>query len=326
MEKMITFVLSAALTFVLSVFVSPLNYAEAAYHKANQSLNRGGGCQSLSSSTLEEKASPYGQTIASASSKYGVSTDLIKAVITIESCFKPNARGSSGEKGLMQLMPGTARRFEIHDGYNTWQNIHGGTRYLSFLLGHYEGNAQRAVAAYNAGEGNVNPNGRIPNTGYVAKVMHAYNKFTTGDDVVYDPIKAAQTADETVPSLASNAADSVAPTTEQVSEPVREVVQAVSIPATSGNLVKPMKAILRQSSRGSQQIVRPLQVAQMEADKVLPWDDLHAGAAGGHYQVQTGDTVYQVMRETGVSVQRLIKLNRLPAPYSIQAGQTLRLN
>lgn len=80
-------------------------------------------------------------------------------MITIESCFNTRAVGTSGEKGLMQLMPGTARRFNVTNGFNVWQNVHGGTKYLGYLLDRYDGRTPRAVAAYNAGEGNVKYHG-----------------------------------------------------------------------------------------------------------------------------------------------------------------------
>lgn len=135
------------------------------------------GCQTLSPTVLAKKANPYAPVISKAAQRYGVNPALIKAVITIESCFKPGARGSSGEKGLMQLMPATARRFGLQ-GHGTWHNIHAGTRYLATLLARYQGNTHRAVAAYNAGEGNISPNGAIPNSYYVGKVMNAWRKFT----------------------------------------------------------------------------------------------------------------------------------------------------
>jgi hypothetical protein len=257
MEKIIPIALRVAFVFALSIVSALPALAEA------------GGCQTLSSSNLEQKAIPYGKPIASAASKFGVSKDLIKAVITIESCFKSTARGSSGEKGLMQLMPGTARRFNIRNGYNAWQNIHGGAQYLGFLLGHYDGNAQRAVAAYNAGEGNVSKAGRIPNKGYVGKVMHAYNKFSDGDDRVYMPQRSPRTA-------------------------------------------KLTRAVLR---------MKP------ETDQVLPWSDLRIAptSSANTYVVNAGDTVYEVMRQTQVPVPQIIRLNHLPAPFSIKAGQVLRL-
>lgn len=149
------------------------------------------GCQTMSSDSLHSRASSFQPTIQSAAGRYGVSTSLVKAVITVESCFRPKARGSLGEKGLMQLMPATARRFNIRNGYNAWQNIHGGTRYLSYLLQRYDGNLQHTVAAYNAGEGRIKPGKRIPNKAYVSKVMQAYGKFSGGKKVEVMTVPAA---------------------------------------------------------------------------------------------------------------------------------------
>ena len=166
MNKGVFSAVSLALTAALITSANLSNTAHAA------------GCQTLSSNSLQEKASTYHPTIQSAASQHGVSASLIKAVITVESCFRSKARGSLGEKGLMQLMPATARRFNISNGYSPQQNINGGTRYLSYLLERYNGNVQHTVAAYNAGEGNIKPNGRIPNKSYVSKVMQAYGKFS----------------------------------------------------------------------------------------------------------------------------------------------------
>lgn len=323
------FALSVALVIFLSATPFHINNAEASAKNVSQSkavksgksrhsrkrIRRsggGGGCQSLSSSTLAQKASPYHDNIASASAKYGVSKDLIKAVITIESCFKSKARGSLGEKGLMQLMPGTARRFSVRDGYNVRQNVHGGARYLSYLLARYDGNAQRAVAAYNAGEGNVRKNGRIPNTGYVSKVMQAYGKFAGGGAPTFVAAKA------------------------YTPEP------SVSEKPASRQLVKPMKAVFSQPLAAKMKPAAKVQKAAYVtkqavitkrsapvSDSALPWADLHTTSGTGNstagYRVKAGDTVYEVMRQTGVPVKTIIRLNRLPAPYGIQAGQTLRL-
>lgn len=275
MSKIITSAFSVALALSLSLIPTLSNTAQAS-----------GGCQNLSTPALEQKADPFNGSIHSASQKYGVSKDLIKAVITIESCFKPTARGTSGEKGLMQLMSGTARRFGVSNGYSAWQNIHGGARYLSYLLGHYQGNAKRAVAAYNAGEGNVGVGGKIPNAYYVNKVMHAYGKFSgNGRDALFVPAKAYQPGSPVL-----------------------------------------MKASLRMDG--------PIAAAPSpsRAGGVLPWGDMiahakHAvkGNAGSH-TVQSGETVFEVMRQTGVPVKQIIRLNHLPAPYGIQAGQNLRLD
>ena len=138
-------------------------------------------CDQLSSATLHRKARPYHGTISHAARKYGVSSNFIKAVITVETCFRSGLRGTSGEKGLMQLMPSTAKRFGIKNRFSTWENIHGGTRYLSYLLKHFNGNKAYAAAGYNGGRGAVSKK-----TGpkfyavrnYSRMVMNAYRKFT----------------------------------------------------------------------------------------------------------------------------------------------------
>lgn len=144
-----------------------------------------GGCHTLSRSSLENKAQSYQNSIRSAAQSNGVHEDLIKAVIAVESCFKSRARGTSGEKGLMQLMPGTAARFNVRSGYNAWENVHGGASYLRHLMRYYNGDTRRAIAAYNAGEGNVRPGGVIRNKEYVRKVMSAYSTLAGGGDAVY---------------------------------------------------------------------------------------------------------------------------------------------
>jgi hypothetical protein len=138
-------------------------------------------CDQLSSATLNRKAMRYQGTINHAARKYGVSSHFIKAVITVETCFRSGLRGTSGEKGLMQLMPATAKRFGVKNRFSTWENIHGGTRYLRYLLGQFNGNKAYAAAGYNGGRGAVNKK-----TGpkfyavrnYSRMVMNAYRKFT----------------------------------------------------------------------------------------------------------------------------------------------------
>jgi hypothetical protein len=99
--------------------------------------------------------SRYDSVIVDAARKFDVDAALISAVIKAESDFNPREYSNKGAQGLMQLMPGTAVRFGVTNAWDPVANIYGGVRYLRWLLETFEGNADYAVAAYNAGEGNV---------------------------------------------------------------------------------------------------------------------------------------------------------------------------
>jgi soluble lytic murein transglycosylase-like protein len=93
--------------------------------------------------------------IEQASTKYGVSSSLVKSVIHAESSFDSMSVSGAGAKGLMQLMDNTARGLGVTDSFDPEQNINGGTRYLSEMLNKYNGSEAVALAAYNAGPGRI---------------------------------------------------------------------------------------------------------------------------------------------------------------------------
>jgi Transglycosylase SLT domain len=99
--------------------------------------------------------SKFDTFIVQAAKKFDVDVALVSAVIQAESNFNPHEISNKGARGLMQLMPATAERFGVSDSYDPEANIYGGVRYLRWLLQTFHGNADLAVAAYNAGEGNV---------------------------------------------------------------------------------------------------------------------------------------------------------------------------
>src|SRR5438067_6663247 len=99
--------------------------------------------------------SKYDKLIVEAGKKVDVDAALISAVMKAESDFNPREVSNKGARGLMQLMPATADRFGVVNSFEAKANINGGVRYLRWLLDAFEGNADLAVAGYNAGEGNV---------------------------------------------------------------------------------------------------------------------------------------------------------------------------
>ena len=120
--------------------------------------------------------------ISSASRKYGVDVGLIRAVIKAESNFNPQAVSHAGARGLMQLMPATARSLGVSDSFDPEQNVMGGTRFLKDMLQRYNGDVDSALAAYNWGPGNVDKRpDRLPREtrDYLARVKQLYASYTS---------------------------------------------------------------------------------------------------------------------------------------------------
>lgn len=130
---------------------------------------------SSSPATATDNSASFAGIVNQAANTYGISPNLLNAVIDQESSFQPNAVSGAGALGLMQLMPSTAQTLGVTNPLDPAQNIDGGAKYLSQLLNQFNGNVSLALAAYNAGPDAVTQYGGIPpyaeTQNYVASVM-----------------------------------------------------------------------------------------------------------------------------------------------------------
>jgi soluble lytic murein transglycosylase-like protein len=112
------------------------------------------------------------------SEKYKVDKNLVMAIIKQESGFNPNAVSHAGAQGLMQLMPGTAKKLGVLNPFDVTQNIEGGVKHLRGLMDRYRGNIVLAIAAYNSGGGSVDKYGGVPpyaeTQNYVKRILSNY--------------------------------------------------------------------------------------------------------------------------------------------------------
>ncbi|WP_020396918.1 lytic transglycosylase [Thiolinea disciformis] len=257
-------------------------------------------CDQHSSSTLERKAEEYEEIIQSAAEQAGVNANLIKAVITAETCFRPTAISPQGAAGLMQLMPATALRFGAFDT-SVENNVQAGARYLSFLLKRYDGSIHHAIAAYNSGEGTVDRHGlEVPyreTQDYMKRVMNAYYKLGGSDDLV-----------ETIAESKSGKSKKREPLVERTVGNKRARFEERKLTGRFAER-KLLPSCLKASRR--------LQRATVYRD-----DD---GARVFYYRVQKNDSLDKIEKLTGASEIAIKRYNDL-ASSRIKAGQKLKIS
>ncbi|MBI2677401.1 MAG: lytic transglycosylase domain-containing protein [Candidatus Koribacter versatilis] len=119
------------------------------------------------------------QLAATAAGKHQIDEEFIEAVIRAESSGNPRARSPKGAQGLMQLMPQTASTLGVKDAYDPAANVDAGTRHLRALLEQYNGDAVKALAAYNAGAQRVAQYHGVPpyreTQAYIRRIIRDYN-------------------------------------------------------------------------------------------------------------------------------------------------------
>lgn len=144
--------------------------------KSSNTLNKTASfSDELNSAITKTTGTYFDQIFEKASATYGIPLNLLKAVAKTESNFNPSAVSSCGAQGVMQLMPDTAKSLGVTNPYDAEQNIMGGAKYLGQMLNRFNGDTKLAVAAYNAGAGNVLKYNGVPpfneTQNYVNKVM-----------------------------------------------------------------------------------------------------------------------------------------------------------
>ena len=139
-------------------------------------------CADLKTDTILKKARPFKSTIEKYARLNKVNADFVLAIAAVETCFNSRAVSPVGARGLMQLMPATAKRFGVSRRSNARQSVKGGTKYLKFLMKRYKSNMRHVAAAYNAGEGRVDRYNGVPpyreTRRYVRNVLIVYNKLS----------------------------------------------------------------------------------------------------------------------------------------------------
>lgn len=265
-------------------------------------------CDQNSPTIIRQKASAYQNLINAVSLQYGVSADLIQAVITAETCFRPTAVSHKGAYGLMQLMPATARRFGATDKSVT-HNVHAGTRYLRWLLDRYDGSIYHAVAAYNSGEGTVDRHGwNVPyqeTRRYLVQVLNAYRKLSNrNSQVLFTPNVAAAAQFQ----RASLVEDQLYPQQPE-SEAVEPVITGKRLRSSKVERVLTPKTVEKRLLPSCKSASKKLKKSSSYKDK--------KGIRTFFYTVKDNDSIDRISKVTGSSKIMIKRYNDMESKRAI---------
>lgn len=210
----------------------------------------------------EDEGGAFSDLIRKAAVESGLNEPFLKAVIEKESNYNPKAKSSAGAMGLMQLMPDTAKDLGVNDPYDPEQNIKGGAKYLGNLMKEFN-DPEKALAAYNAGPGNVKKYGGVPpfpeTQNYVSGIL---NKLKGTSDLT-QPVEAGMAGTENLPSksstitpemLKSFGLDPESQRKEKIANIVRSLGTVVG-GATAFNNPAQMDAIFKEGSANQKEIL-----------------------------------------------------------------------
>ncbi len=157
-------------------------YRLLSHIKTNQKKRSSGS--RIDTASTERNRQRYAPLIQEVARKVRLNPALLHAVIRAESAYDPRALSRTGARGLMQLMPETAKRYGVYDSWDPKSNLTGGATYLRDLLVMFDNDLRLALAAYNAGENAVKRYGNqvppYPETQtYVSRVLQLYSENET---------------------------------------------------------------------------------------------------------------------------------------------------
>ena len=167
-----------ALERVMGIQSAPLS---AVPTQGGVSAAGAGASGETSRDKTQARVERFRSLIAQAAQRHHLDAALLAAAVHVESGGNPQAVSPAGAQGLTQLIPATAQRFGVDDPFDPAQSLDGAAQYLRGLLGQFGGDVSKALAAYNAGEGNVKKYGDIPpfaeTQAYVPAVLAAYDTY-----------------------------------------------------------------------------------------------------------------------------------------------------